>query len=122
MLDLSSEVRSPDEGRREDGGGKQGGDHTQKAHREGRLDLRNSWQVVAGAMLIPLGVVFILIGWYGTAHARVVQQQIPYMVSACFVGSAAWWWEASCSGDDTGCTASTTRPTRTTRSNSRCSS
>jgi hypothetical protein len=42
--------------------------------------------VIAGALLIPLGVVFILLGWYGAAHARVVQQQIPYMVSGSFVG------------------------------------
>ncbi len=68
-----------------DGGG--GGEsHLQKARREGRLDLRNCWQVVAGSILIPLGVVFILIAWYGAAHARVVQQQIPYLVSGSFVG------------------------------------
>jgi hypothetical protein len=51
-----------------------------------KYDVRNSWQVIAGAILIPLGVVFILLGWYGAAHARVVQQQIPYMVSGSFVG------------------------------------
>ncbi|HVB93630.1 MAG TPA: hypothetical protein VND67_04865 [Acidimicrobiales bacterium] len=52
----------------------------------GSYDLRNAWQVVAGSILIPLGVVFILLGWYGSAHARVVQQQIPYMVSGAFIG------------------------------------
>lgn len=52
----------------------------------GNYDLRNAWQVVAGSILIPLGVVFILLGWYGSAHARVVQQQIPYMVSGAFIG------------------------------------
>ena len=57
-----------------------GGDET------GRLDVRNSWQVVAGSILIPLGVVFILLAWYGAAHARVEQQQIPYMVSGSFAG------------------------------------
>jgi hypothetical protein len=31
-------------------------------------------------------VVFILMAWYGAAHARVVQQQIPYMVSGSFAG------------------------------------
>jgi hypothetical protein len=51
-----------------------------------RLDVRNSWQVVAGSILIPLGVVFILLAWYGAAHARVEQQQIPYMVSGSFAG------------------------------------
>ncbi|MHB1710589.1 MAG: hypothetical protein ACYCV7_04195 [Acidimicrobiales bacterium] len=49
-------------------------------------DLRNAWQVLAGSILIPLGLVFILLAWYGAAHARVVQQQIPYMVSGSFIG------------------------------------
>jgi hypothetical protein len=48
--------------------------------------VRNSWQVVVGSILIPLGLVIILIAWYGAAHARVVQQQIPYMVSGSFIG------------------------------------
>jgi hypothetical protein len=52
----------------------------------GSFDARNSWQVVAGSILIPLGLVFILIGWYGAAHAKVVQQQIPYLVSGSFIG------------------------------------
>jgi len=65
--------------RKGSGGGGGGGDH-------GRLDVRNSWQVVAGSILIPLGVVFILLAWYGAAHARVEQQQIPYMVSGAFAG------------------------------------
>ena len=54
--------------------------------RFGRLDLRNTWQVAAGSVLVPLGVVVILISWYGAAHASVVQQQIPYLVSGSFVG------------------------------------
>ena len=33
-----------------------------------------------------VGVVFILIAWYGAAHAKVEQQQIPYMVSGAFAG------------------------------------
>jgi hypothetical protein len=68
------------------GGG--GGSKPVRADSEdrGSYDLRNAWQVVAGSILIPLGVVFILLGWYGAAHARVVQQQIPYMVSGGFIG------------------------------------
>jgi hypothetical protein len=78
--------RRRDAARRGDGDGNGGGGHTAKARREGRFDARNSWQVIAGSILIPLGVVLILIGWYGAAHANVVQQQIPYMVSGSFVG------------------------------------
>ncbi len=51
-----------------------------------RVDIRNTWQVVAGSVLVPLGVVFILIAWYGAAHTPYVQQQIPYLVSGSFAG------------------------------------
>ena len=54
-----------------------------------RLDLRNTWQVVAGSILIPLGVAAILMGWYGAAHARVDQQQIPYLISGGLLGLGA---------------------------------
>ncbi len=77
---------SGDGDRQDDGGGSGGGGHTRMARFAEKYDVRNGWQVIAGAILIPLGVVFILLGWYGAAHARVVQQQIPYMVSGSFVG------------------------------------
>lgn len=54
--------------------------------RPGRLDLRNTWQVVAGSLLVPAGVVLVMVAWYGAAHARFVQQQVPYLVSGSFVG------------------------------------
>ena len=50
------------------------------------FDLRNTWQIAVGAILMPLGLVIILIAWYGAAHARHVQQQIPYLVSGAFIG------------------------------------
>jgi hypothetical protein len=88
-LDVAAPEAGPGSGdgdRRNDGGGSGGGGHTRMARWAEKYDVRNSWQVIAGAILIPLGVVFILLGWYGAAHARVVQQQIPYMVSGSFVG------------------------------------
>jgi len=54
-----------------------------------RFDLRNTWQVVAGSILIPVGVAAILLAWYGAAHARVDQQQIPYMISGGLLGLGA---------------------------------
>ncbi|MBA3653220.1 MAG: hypothetical protein H0W70_03390 [Actinobacteria bacterium] len=54
--------------------------------RDSEFDLRNTWQVAAGAILMPFGLVIILLAWYGAAHARVVQQQIPYLVSGAFIG------------------------------------
>jgi hypothetical protein len=50
------------------------------------FDMRNTWQVAVGAVLMPLGLVIILIAWYGAAHASHVQQQIPYLVSGAFIG------------------------------------
>ena len=70
-------------GRRDDGGGT---DTPEAPARDAKRDLRNGWQVLAGSVLIPLGVIFIMLGWYGAAHARVVQQQIPYLISGSFVG------------------------------------
>ena len=54
-----------------------------------RFDIRNTWQVIAGSILIPVGVASIILAWYGAAHARVDQQQIPYMVSGGFLGLGA---------------------------------
>lgn len=54
-----------------------------------RFDIRNTWQVLAGSILIPVGVASIILAWYGAAHARVDQQQIPYMISGGFLGLGA---------------------------------
>ena len=71
------------------GGG--AGDTGQGAVRSGRpkFDIRNTWQILAGSILIPVGVASIILAWYGAAHARVDQQQIPYMVSGGFLGLGA---------------------------------
>ncbi len=51
-----------------------------------RFDLRNTWQVAAGSVLVPLGIVIIILAWYGAAHSPYVQSQIPYLVSGAFIG------------------------------------
>lgn len=56
--------------------------------RASNLDLRNTWQIVAGSLLLPLGIAFILLAWSGAAHGRVDQQQIPYLVSGGLGGLA----------------------------------
>jgi len=52
------------------------------------LDLRNTWQVVVGAIVLPLGIAVIILGWAGAAHGRVDQQQIPYLISGGILGLA----------------------------------
>jgi hypothetical protein len=53
------------------------------------LDLRNTWQILLGAILVPLGVATILLGWSGAAHGRVPQEQIPYEISGGILGLGA---------------------------------
>jgi hypothetical protein len=83
--------RPSDPGRPADPGGPatqiaSGSERPSVRQRLGQLDLRNTWQVGAGAILVPLGVALIILAWYGAAHARYVQQQMPYLVSGSFVG------------------------------------
>ncbi|HET6874416.1 MAG TPA: hypothetical protein VFH70_06535, partial [Acidimicrobiales bacterium] len=46
------------------------------------------WQIIAGSLLLPLGLACILLAWSGAAHGRVDQQQIPYLVSGGLGGLA----------------------------------
>lgn len=41
---------------------------------------------VVGGFLMPLGLAFIGIGWYGAAHTGYVFEQIPYLVSGGLFG------------------------------------
>jgi hypothetical protein len=52
------------------------------------LDLRNTWQILAGSLLLPFGVAVIIIGWHGAAYGNVDQQQIPYLISGGILGLA----------------------------------
>ena len=52
------------------------------------LDLRGTWQVIAGAMLLPFGIAVIIIGWHGAAYGNVDQKQIPYLISGGILGLA----------------------------------
>jgi hypothetical protein len=67
-------------------GGRAGRVRRAEGDDKGTYDVRNSWQVVVGSLLIPLGVVLILLAWNGAAHAKVEQQQIPYLISGGFIG------------------------------------
>ncbi len=79
-------VAAPDAPARGGGDGRRPDAEGAAAEPRERFDLRNTWQVLAGAVLVPLGVMFILMAWYGAAHTRFVQQQIPYLVSGSFLG------------------------------------
>jgi hypothetical protein len=39
-----------------------------------------------GAILMPLGIIAIFLGWYGTAHTKYQYDQLPYVVSGGLLG------------------------------------
>jgi hypothetical protein len=41
---------------------------------------------LAGAVLVPLGFLVILLGWYGASQTGYVFDQIPYMISGGLIG------------------------------------
>ena len=40
----------------------------------------------AGAVLMPLGIIAIVLGWYGVAHTKYQYNQLPYVVSGGLLG------------------------------------
>ena len=44
--------------------------------------------LIAGSVLVPVGVLFILLGWDGAAHTSRLFEQIPYLISGGILGGA----------------------------------
>src|SRR5437588_9816130 len=44
------------------------------------------WVLIAGAIMVPLGIALIILGWYGAAHKALVIQQFPYLLSGGLLG------------------------------------
>jgi hypothetical protein len=44
------------------------------------------WLAIAGGVLMPLGVVLVIIGWYGAAHTTRLFEEIPYLISGGLLG------------------------------------
>jgi hypothetical protein len=41
---------------------------------------------MASAVLLPLGLALILLGWYGAAHTPYLFEQVPYLISGGLLG------------------------------------
>ena len=54
--------------------------------RRSQLVVTERWLMVAGAVMMPLGVAFTLLGWYGAAHTTRLFEQVPYLVSGGILG------------------------------------
>jgi hypothetical protein len=44
------------------------------------------WMLVVGGTLLPLGVMLVLLGWYGASHTVLLFEQIPYLISGGLLG------------------------------------
>jgi len=41
---------------------------------------------IISAILLPLGIALILLGWYGAAHTPYLFEQVPYLISGGLLG------------------------------------
>ena len=46
------------------------------------------WLAVAGGVLMPLGVLLVIAGWFGAAHTTRLFEEIPYLISGGLLGVA----------------------------------
>lgn len=54
----------------------------------GALNLSERTLMVAGGVLAPLGVLFVLLGWIGASRTPNLFEQIPYLISGGLLGLA----------------------------------
>jgi hypothetical protein len=52
----------------------------------GSLNLSEHTLMVLGGVIAPLGLVIVIIGWYGAAHSPFLFQQVPYLISGLGLG------------------------------------
>lgn len=52
----------------------------------GRIAMGEHTLMVIGGILAPLGVILVLVGWYGAAHTPNLFEQVPYMISGGLLG------------------------------------
>ena len=48
----------------------------------------DSWMLVVGGLMVPLGLVLVLLGWYGASRTVLVFEQVPYLISGGLLGLA----------------------------------
>ena len=51
-----------------------------------RLRVPDQAMAAAAAVLLPLGLVMVLLSWYGAAHTPYLFEQVPYLISGGLLG------------------------------------
>jgi hypothetical protein len=52
----------------------------------GTLNFSEHTLMVLGGVIAPLGLVIVILGWYGAAHSPFLFQQVPYLISGLGLG------------------------------------
>lgn len=59
---------------------------TARSRLRGQLGSADRAMVVVAAVLLPLGIVMIFLGWYGAARTPYLFEQVPYLLSGGLLG------------------------------------
>jgi hypothetical protein len=59
-----------------------------RLRRRAQLVVTQRWLAVAGGVMIPMGALLIIAGWYGSAHTTLPWEQTPYVISGGLLGLA----------------------------------
>jgi hypothetical protein len=57
-----------------------------RLRRRTKLVATERWLLVGGSVLVPLGAILVILGWFGAAHTGRLFEQIPYMISGGLFG------------------------------------
>ena len=50
--------------------------------------VRENARLLISVGLLVVGIVFVILGWYGAAHTNILTEQIPYLISGGLLGMA----------------------------------
>lgn len=50
--------------------------------------VRENLRTLAALALLVIGVIFVILGWYGAANTNILTEQIPYLISGGLLGVA----------------------------------
>jgi hypothetical protein len=56
--------------------------------RLGRAFDSDRWMLLVGGLLLPLGILLVLLGWWGASHTVFLFEQVPYLLSGGVLGLA----------------------------------
>lgn len=62
------------------------GDALANVRRRQSMHATAGWLLVAGGIMLPLGALMILLGWYGASHTTRAWEQTPYLISGAVFG------------------------------------